>query len=124
MTHFRVLGGDFAAKDCFTDVGSIALFGPGSGSAFPDVRIPRSDVVAAQLATPRGWSPAATTAAGAAIGYTIAGEGGLIVGTVFAGLPRDVTFLVTLRDGRRFVAGGSPDLFQQFVNDAKRSRRR
>ena len=121
MSSFRVLAGDFAPKDCFTDVGTISLFEPGSAKPFPDVRIPKVELVSVQPATQSTMSTAAATAAGASIGWVVAGEGGLIAGTVFANLPRHVTFMCTLRDGRRFVAAATPEVYQEFLTAAHRA---
>jgi hypothetical protein len=123
VATFRVLGGDFAAKECFTDVGTIALFDPTKRDAFPDVRVPRTEIVRVEPATSGGLDPAVATAAGAGIGWAVGGDVGLVAGTVIAGRPRDVTFVVTLRDGRRFLAAGSVATYNEFRNDAARSRR-
>ena len=119
-----MLGGDFAARDCFTDVGTISLFDPVRRSPFPDIRLPRTEIVRVEPAGSGGLDPAVATAAGAAVGWAVAGEGGLVAGTVIASHPRDVSFLVTLRDGRRFVAAGSVATYDEFRTDAARSRRR
>ena len=121
MSSFRVLAGDFAPKDCFTDVSTISLFEPASGKPFPDVRIPKTELVSVQPASQGGMSVAATTATGAAIGWVVGGELGLIGGTVIGGLPRQVTFMCTLRDGRRFVAAATPEVYQEFLAAAHRS---
>lgn len=123
MSSFRVLAGDFAPKDCFTDVGTISLFDPATRSAFPDVRIPKAELVSVQPATQSTMSTAAATAAGASIGWVVAGEGGLIAGAVFANLPRQVTFMCALRDGRRFVAAATPEVYQEFLAAAHRASR-
>ena len=124
MASFRVLGGDFAARDCFTDVGTISLFDPTKRSPFPDIRLPRTEIVRVEPAGSGGLDPAVATAAGAAVGWAVAGDVGLIGGTVIASRPRDVSFVVTLRDGRRFLAAGSVATYEGFRADAERSRRR
>jgi len=124
VATFRVLGGDFAPKDCFSDVGTLALFDPAKRSAFPDIRVPRSDIVRVDPATNNGLDPAVAAATGAGVGWAVAGEGGLVVGTVIASRPRDVRFVVTLRDGRRFVASASTTTYDEFRRDAARPRPR
>ncbi len=123
MSSFRVLDGDFAAKPCFTDVGTISLFAPMSTNRFPDVRLPRTDIVLVQPARQGGLDPAVATATGAAVGWVVGGDIGLVAGTVIASRPRDVTFAVTLRDGRRFFAAASQQVYAEFVADAARGRR-
>jgi hypothetical protein len=115
MARFKVLGGDFKAKDSYLYWGTLSLYDPRKNSFSADTNIPLTEVTAVEVATEENVKRVGGTIGWAAAGGLLLGPLGLIGGALLGGRGKDITFICTLRDGRGFLATASSEVYKQFL---------
>jgi len=112
MRHqFKVLAGDFAEGAASITEKEIALFSKANRAGFATVRIADVKVPLSRIASVEVASEESVKRVGGAVGWgtagaLVAGPAGLLAGAILGGRGKDVTFVVVLQDGRRFLAKG------------------
>ncbi len=121
MASFKVLGGDFKANDSSLHRGTLLLYDPRRNSFLADTEIPASQIASVEVVTEENVKRAGGTVGWAAAGGLLLGPLGLLGGALLGGRGKDITFLCTLRDGRRFLANASSEAYKEFLAESMKS---
>lgn len=112
MGQFKVISGPFKSGN--TSRNTLYLWSKSAGM-LADSSVPMSSVTSVEVATEENVKKVGGALGWGAAGAVIAGPVGLLAGAIIGGRGKDVTFIVTLRDGRRFMATASSGIYKEFL---------
>jgi threonine dehydrogenase-like Zn-dependent dehydrogenase len=94
---------------------TLYLWTTGNKGMLADVNVPVTQIASVEVATEENVKKVGGALGWGAAGAVIAGPVGLLAGAILGGRGKDVTFIVTLRDNRRFMATASSGTYKEFL---------
>lgn len=113
MGQFKVIAGPFKSGN--TSRKTLYLWTTGNKGMLADVSVPMSSITSVDVATEENVKKVGGALGWGAAGALIAGPVGLLAGAILGGRGKDVTFIVTLQDGRRFMTTTGSGTYKEFL---------
>lgn len=110
MARIKVLAGDFLQGDGEYCAGTITLVT--SLCPWPGVSLKRADISHMEIASEASGTRMEDALGLGLAGALVAGPVGAAAGVMFAGEHKEVTFLATLKDGRKLLAATDDKTYQ------------
>ena len=110
--EFRVLAGDFRQGKHHQFVGDVFLM---KGDGFFREKIRSVEVQDLELATEESVKRLGGTVGWGIVGGALLGPVGLLAGLLAGGRGKDVTFVCTLKDGRKFMATAPAKVYKEIL---------
>jgi hypothetical protein len=115
MGQFTVLAGDFRPGDSSISGNELRLWKLGSRSTTFDAWVPARAVASVEIATEENVKRAGGTVGWGVAGALLLGPVGALGGALLGGRGKDVTFIVNLHGGRKFLAKGNSKVYEEFL---------
>lgn len=113
MAKIKVLAGDFLQGDGEYRAGTITLVT--SLCPWPGVSLKRTDISHMEIASEASSTRMEDALGLGLAGALVAGPVGAAAGVMFAGEQKEVTFLATLKDGRKLLAATDDKTWETLV---------